>query len=161
MKRSWDGTTVHHSGSIPNEIQNNQWLYYDGNSWRTQQDEVSVECLCKTLHLSLKNGAESAQGFREGYYDYYQITNGKPSWVSDNHAIWYLPDYFDWAIGARNKIGGNWAGIQSIGDQGRNKHPENVPNNVWVYAKNGQWQWSQMNNEDISVTCLGNSEVIK
>ena len=137
----------------PNEISSSYWEYWNGNSWKNQGNEITVSCSCQTLLVELKNEARQKQGSRQGFYEYHAITNGKPSWVSAYHAIWYVPQFLDWFIGPRSRIGENWAGIISRGDVDGNKTPNYVPNNVWRYWSNG---WQTPNNpNDISVMCLG------
>ena len=151
-KGPWTGQGYAGSSLDPYFISTGYWEYWNGNSWK-DNSEITVSCFCQTLLVNLNNEARQYQGSRQGFYDYYGTTNGRPSWVSTYHAIWYISDNVnEWLIGPRSRIGQDWAGIVSTGDQDGNKNPNQVPNNVWKYWANG-WQ-AQKNPDDISFYCL-------
>ena len=89
---------------------------------------------------------------REGIYEISNFVNGKPSWISDSQAIWYVPKFKDWAIGYKSKIGTTRRGISSFGNQG-NMDPDIVPNDQWKYFKKNHW--SKPHSNDINIRCSG------
>ena len=64
--------------------------------------------------MILKNDVLSIQDSRVGLYKKGGIVNGKRSWTTDSQAIWFVPQYLDWAIGPLKDIGTNFRGITSI-----------------------------------------------
>ena len=74
-------------------------------------------CQCPTLMVTLTNGALTHQDEKQGTYEESVTVNGKTSWIStvNNTAIWYVPQFKEWAIGSALEIGTNWRGISSIG----------------------------------------------
>ena len=99
--------------------------------------------------MILKNDVLASKGSLQGIYGVYQTTNGRTSWKSASKAIWYIPDYDDWAIGDLEDIGTKTREIKSNGDQS-NRSPSEVPNNKWHYYKNG---WKNVDGE-IIVKCV-------
>ena len=93
--------------------------------------------------MTLKNEVLASKGSLQGIYAVHQETNGRTSWKSASKAIWYIPDYDDWAIGELEDIGTKTREINSDGYQG-DRSPSDVPNNEW--SKDG----------DIIVQCVNN-----
>ena len=59
--------------------------------------------------------------------------------MNDPLAIWYVPQFKEWAIGSISKIGTNWRGISSNG-QSEWDCPHLVPNENWdYYDQNDGW----------------------
>ena len=123
----------------PNNIANDKWMYWTGSSWQSQQNEIFVECLPKTIKVNLMNNALASQESRQGIYEVSGIINGKPSWSSASQAIWYLPQFNVWAIGSKSWIGQNWVALHTIGDQG-GVVPSNVPSDKWKYWSGSSWK---------------------
>ena len=107
---------------------------------------------CNKIRVSLKNGPLASQGRREGTYDISNLVNGKPSWVSNTQAIWFVPKHKDWAIGYKSKIGTSIRGISSLGNH-RAVDPDNIPGNWWQYYTGNRWSLS--NARDIIIQCIG------
>ena len=68
--------------------------------------------------MILKNDVLASQGSLQGIYGVYQTSNGRTSWKSASKAIWYNPDYEDWAIGELEHIGTKIEELYSFGAQG-------------------------------------------
>ena len=103
------------------------------------------------------NGPLASQGRREGTYEISNLVNGKPSWVSNTQAIWFVPKHKDWAIGYKSKIGSSIRGISSLGNH-RTVDPDNIPGNWWQYYSGNRWSLS--NAKDIIIQCIGMLEYI-
>ena len=78
--------------------------------------------------------------------------NGQTSWISDSHAIWYIPNWKQWAIGSLDDIGTTSRGIA-----GHEGHESGLP-----YDKSYMWDYSDENGNwipdfvyDIKVMCTG------
>ena len=87
----------------------------------------------------------------EGIYNYNGTINGRDYWVKvgGGRAIWYYPQFKDWAIGEEKKLGSNFRSITSISDS-ESTCPNNSKND-WNYWNNG---WISTN--DIQLNCIGN-----
>ena len=74
-------------------------------------------------------------------------------------AIWYVPQFKEWAIGSISKIGTNWRGISSNG-QSEWDCPHLVPNENWdYYDQNDGWITAVGEKGSINVQCnMGASE---
>jgi len=135
------------------ELDENYLNYVSG------QDDCFNGCVCQTIVITLKNGA-LAQSSRQGIYQRAEIVNGKTSWISPNNinAIWFDTDKFgtiydDWIIGSLGKLGGNFGGIASTGNQGMSSCPYNVSMDAWKYLSNSH-QWIIADANDVSIECL-------
>ena len=109
---------------------------------------------CETITITLQNSAQAAQGSKEGIYHNSSMVNGKPSWTSSSHAIWYHQQWNDWAISPLNDIGSSNAEIYT--DDG-NKCPFNLPSEMWFYRVDGTRvdnSWTSAGVGEINVTCL-------
>ena len=78
----------------------------------------------------MKNDVLASYSSLQGIYGVYQTTNGRTSWKSGSKAIWFVPDWNDWAIGELKSIGTETREINSNGDQG-DRSPSDVPNDEW------------------------------
>ena len=105
--------------------------------------------MCLTLQVVLKNDVLSKQGDKQGIYEFNAIVNGRHCWRSSDQAIWYYPDFMEWAIGPLDYIGTNLRGIASAPNEDTELF--NVPNNKWSYWDS---QWKQIENGDITISCL-------
>ena len=69
---------------------------------------------CQNIQVILQNEILSKHEWLEGLegsYQLDQIVNGRSSWISVSSAIWFIPDYNEWAIGKLGSIGTNWRSI--------------------------------------------------
>ena len=80
--------------------------------------------------MILKNDVLVSKGSLQGIYGVYQTTNGRTSWKSGSKAIWYIPDYDDWAIGELEDIGTTTREISAYDEQ-VDISPSDVPNDKW------------------------------
>ena len=114
-------------------------------------------CQCPTLMVTLTNGALTHQDEKQGTYEESVTVNGKTSWIStvNNTAIWYVPQFKEWAIGSALQIGTNWRGISSTGASEWDC-PHLVPNSSWGYFNDAGWVTANFG--DISVQCHMESE---
>ena len=84
-----------------------------------------------------------------GTYIYDKMVNGKMSWIkSGGQAIWYYPQFKEWAFGNEDKIGTNWRHITS---ESLSMCPYNA-NNDWVYWNFNKW----ISTNEVKVECGGN-----
>ena len=72
-----------------------------------------IESQCGSFKVNLKNNALTHQGNKQGTFQLSSPVNGRPSWTSESHAIWYIPIYKEWAIGNLDDIGEINGGIIS------------------------------------------------
>ena len=121
-------------------------------------------CVCQTIVINLINGALAQQSSKQGIYQRAEKVNGKTSWISPNNinAIWFDTDKFgtiydDWIIGSLGKLGGNFGGIASTGNQGMSSCPYNVSMDAWKYLSNSH-QWIIADANDVSIECLTKGE---
>ena len=95
----------------------------------------------------MKNNVLGSHNGKPGTYKLSSTINGKPSWITESQAIWFIPQWNQWAIGPLDSLGTTFRGIRS--DQFA-KGPQNVV--VWAYnVKNKGW-WPA--NNDIIVECI-------
>ena len=99
----------------------------------------------------MANDALAEQSIRQGTYQLSEEINGKPSWKSATQAIWYYPDFKDWAIGSLSDIGTNFRGITSVDYNVENDCPQEVPKDKWKYWDGSEWQAASSN--DVSFQC--------
>ena len=92
---------------------------------------------CQTILIVLHGDVKAVKGYYEGVYSYSGTINGRDYWVKaeGGRAIWYYPQYKDWAIGAEKKIGSNFRGITSISNL-ESTCPNNFKNQ-WLYYDTG------------------------
>ena len=76
------------------------------------------------------------------------IVNGKRSWISATQAIWFYPEFEDWAIGPLDNIGTN---IQGITTGGNYQDLFDVANDDWKYGDHDGW--TDVNSGDIAINC--------
>jgi len=121
--------------------------------------ESDSGCQCSTISVDLTNGAWEAQSSRQGLYERSALVNGKPSWIKDSQAIWYVAKSKFWCIGALSAIGTDFCGVSSA--IGINDHLLNcaygVPKNFWEFhASLGGWTIAGSN--DVNVNCLNKQD---
>ena len=110
--------------------------------------DLSLASECQNIEVILKNKVLENQGNRQGLYRVYKTVNGKASWKSTSHAIWYAPNDH-WVIGPLKDIGTGTSGVTSTGDQG-DKRPSDVPNDKWQYYDD---EWKNAESGDVSIEC--------
>ena len=72
----------------------------------------------------------------------------KPSWTSESQAIWFIPQWNQWAIGPLDSLGTTNRGIRS---SYYSKDPQNVM--IWDYnSMESGWTSAY---DDIIVECIG------
>ena len=91
----------------------------------------------------------SKQGDRQGIYEFNGIVNGRISWKTSSQAIWYYPEFKDWAIGPLSDIGTSSRGITSVANLDTKIF--NVPNNEWYYWDS---EWKVIKSGDITINCF-------
>jgi len=101
---------------------------------------------CQYLRVILKNNTLASQSSKQGTYNISKTINDKPSWTSESHAIWFIPQWNQWAIGPIDSLGTTNRGI---GSSQYNKDPQNVVS--WDYLKEGGWLSAD---DDIIVKCI-------
>ena len=109
---------------------------------------------CKTLSVTLSNVALKLQKRQQGTYVLSETVNQKPSWMSKDNktAMWFIPDYQNWAIGRVKNIGSDKRGLASHGNHG-NLEPYNVPSDQWDYYHRGSWRKASAS--DVRIDCTG------
>ena len=104
--------------------------------------------------MNLANEMFNLKGSLNGTYDFSTIFDGKPSYVNDDHAIWYDSSNTLWVIGNVENIGQNIASFLAYdGFSGLTD-----PNNEWKYKFEGSWVPSSPN--DINITCKNEETLI-
>ena len=99
--------------------------------------------------MILKNDVLSIQDSRVGLYKKGGIVNGKRSWTTDSQAIWFVPQFSDWAIGSLEKIGTKFRGITSSDDKDQSLF--DVPNDRWQYWDS---EFKDIKDGDITIKCV-------
>ena len=94
----------------------------------------------------MKNDALASQGLLQGMYQISGLVNGKQSWISNSHAIWYSLEY-GWLIGDLDTIGENVCSIYANDDYGG----LDDTNNQWKYWDGSNWILASAN--DIFINC--------
>ena len=85
-------------------------------------------------------------GLFQGMYHISDAINGKESWTSNSHAIWYSLEY-GWLIGDLDNIGENVCYIYANDDYGG----LDDTNNQWNYHDGSSWIPASAN--DIFINC--------
>ena len=81
--------------------------------------------------------------------------NGKPSWVSNNQAIWWISQHNEWGIGDLKSLGTDIRGITAVtGDKSKSGLP-NDQKYTWKYW-DGKSFVTIPDANDISVECVDN-----
>ena len=96
------------------------------------------------------------QGPRKGDYKISDTINGKPSWISNDQAIWWIPEFSEWGIG-------NLDWLESV-TRGLTGAPSDDKNDFcWPHDKKCIWQYwtgsgfATPGANDIKVQCKGNN----
>ena len=106
---------------------------------------------CQTVIVSLKNEVLASQGIRQGTFELSSArVNGKPSWISDTQAIWWISQYNEWGVGDLGAIGGSIRGLTAVAE---NKDFKSLTDEkyVWKYWNKNSFVLPGAN--DISVQC--------
>ena len=102
------------------------------------------------MRVRLKNNALNEHKEKEGTYQLLSSNvNGRPSWISISQAIWYIPQFRNWAVGPLKSIGTTNRGISS-----RFYNEADDPQNVkyWDYYKSGIG-WVSTDVNDVIIEC--------
>ena len=104
---------------------------------------------CQFLRVRLKNNALTAHEEKQDTYQLSSIVNGRPSWISISQAIWYIPQFKNWAVGPLESLGTTNRGISS-----RFYNEADDPKNIkyWDYYKSGSG-WISPEVNDIIIEC--------
>ena len=108
----------------------------------------------------MKNDALKLQSYLSGTYLLSNPVNGKSSWLLYNpkkgyeYAIWYVPEYNDWAIGPLGNKGTNIRALTSFGGQG-SQDLLYVPKDKWNVWNNQAQSWVLVGADDIEIQCKG------
>jgi len=105
---------------------------------------------CQVLAVSLGSEVIAYQNGRQGLYQKYHKINGRASWISASRAIWYVPEFKDWAIGNLDNIGTKFRGIASRGDK-ESQSPLDIPDDHWMYFAT---KWKSPSKSDVSIKCM-------
>ena len=78
----------------------------------------SLIVCCSKLNVLLENGVKDKQGHYEGVYTFQGYINERDSWIDaeGENAIWYIPDWKDWAIGSADKVGTKYRHMRTTND---------------------------------------------
>ena len=108
------------------------------------------------MTVSLKNEVAADKKEFTGGYQISETVNGKPSWKSGEHAIWYLPIGNAWIIGYLNKLGVDDAELFAPNDYGGLTDNRNV----WRYTPSwlGFGWIIPSDSNDVIVSCSGGEE---
>ena len=98
----------------------------------------------------LGNLATSYQSARAGEYQESAIVNEHPSWINANHAIWFVDDLDDWAVGDINERGTIFRGLSSR-NQGGSVCPFDITAKKWSFW-NGT-KWNSVGAGEMTLTC--------
>ena len=90
------------------------------------------------MTVSLEGDAKKQVGEYEGSYIYDGNINGKIYWLKtdEKQAIWYYPEYKEWAFGKKNNLGKKWRFITGL-----TTTDTTCPNNAstWKYWNGDIW----------------------
>ena len=96
------------------------------------------------------------QGSRKGTYETSETINGKPSWISNDQAIWWVPEFSEWGIGHLDFIGSNTRALTGV--------PSDKNYFGWPYDQKYTWKYWKSGSgfttpgaNDIKVQCKGNT----
>ena len=111
----------------------------------------SIAC-CPTISIVLGSDVKNIQVEYEGLYSYNGTINGRDYWVKfeGGSAIWYIPDFKDWAIGEEMDLGSKTCSAQTSSDL-ESTCPKNAKND-WNYLDDDKW----MSTNDVQLNCIGN-----
>ena len=103
---------------------------------------------CNTIHVDLSNEVETNQPNYTGVYHVNKWINGREYWVQADgeRAIWYVPEFKDWAIGYKDDLGSNFRSLATASSVAADC-PYDTRNN-WKYWNGSLWV-SPINNADI------------
>ena len=86
----------------------------------------------------LGNLKTSYQSAKAGNYIESAIVNGHPSWINANHAIWFVDDLDDWAVGDIKERGTIFRGLSSH-NQGGSVCPFDITSTNWDFWNGTKW----------------------
>ena len=95
------------------------------------------------------------QGPRKGVYKISDTINGKPSWISNDQAIWWVPEFSEWGIGNLDWLESVTRGLTGV--------PSDKNDFGWPYDQKYTWKYwtgsdfTTPGANDIKVQCKGNN----
>lgn len=105
---------------------------------------------CLKINVTLANGPLENQRLRsiQGSFELFDLINGKLSWKSITHVIWYSPEFNDWNIGLLSNIGTDYdSDVESLSDVHSTSFgtvvydcPVQVPKDMWHYYEQDEWK---------------------
>ena len=107
---------------------------------------------CAKISVKLKDDAKKQVGEFGGTYKYIGNLNGRKYWSrsGEKRAIWYVPEYKDWAIGNGGiYLGGEKRYITSVSDL-ETTCPNNASNS-WKYWDGNNW----ISTNGVELNCEG------
>ena len=111
--------------------------------------------MCDVITVDLKNVANELQGPRKGAYKIADTINGKPSWILNDQAIWWVPEFSEWAIGNLDWLESVTRGLTGV--------PSDKNDFGWPYDQKYTWKYwtgsgfTTPGANDIKVQCKGNN----
>ena len=147
----------------PNQVPYNNWRYWGGSYWLTQQNNIIVKCVPNTINIDFPSVSRKSRGHMASLltapYTFYNVINGSPAWVNiaKKVAIWYIPHWEEWAVGQLDKLGSNWRMWSGLDTDQGDRNPHELPDNSrgfssWYYWAGSLGVWLMENaNSDISV----------
>ena len=115
---------------------------------------------CETLSVTFQNDVLNFQKEFRGIYHLSKLVNGKPSFIRNKQAIWYMPagtylKYNEWVFGNVKSMEFlnpviNLRTFDSQGDQDLT----NVPSKKWKYIRYKKWR-DVLTENDVSIKCTG------
>ena len=99
----------------------------------------------------MEGDAKRQVGEFGGTYKYDGYINDRKYWLRSGgkRAMWYIPEYKDWAIGRESYLGGTLRFITSVSDLGT-KCPYNRSNS-WKYWDGSNW----ISTNGVELNCEG------
>ena len=92
--------------------------------------------------------ASAASRSPPGEYEISGTINGRPSWISNDQAIWWLPQYSEWAIGT--ELGSDIRGVTGVSSDNNDFAWPNDHKYTWKYWNGTAWTPAA---NDIKVQC--------
>ena len=102
------------------------------------------------MKVELKNDVLRKHNDYQGTFEKYQIVNGRRSWKTATSAIWFIPEFNNWAIGDLENIGTKTRVIASKTDFGDRMDD---PSNKWDYWSTKDEEWQTIQSGDIIIRC--------
>ena len=116
-----------------------------------------VTACCPTINVLLENDVKDKWSSLEGVYTFHGYSNEVEYWVDagGQNAIWYYPNFKDWAIGLLYYLGTYYRSISSDNDL----ETVQCPNNegyllIWKYSSYNSWTATN----DVDIKCANEND---